>query len=100
MNTFHSFKAPSTAAYNTMLSVEKTVTVPVYQPPKRSLREFLSEQAPQLLRALKQAPECEKKTVAIRKSVAAKPRRPPKYIEQMDYLEGSSLLYTPDKVGL
>ena len=31
--------------------------VPVYEPPKKSLRDFLSEKAPQLLYALKKRPE-------------------------------------------
>ena len=70
--------------------------MPVYQPPKKSLREFLSEQAPQLLKALKHRPQNEQVTAPRHRQVV-KPRKPPRYAEQMEYMQDSPLLHTPAK---
>lgn len=78
---------------------EQEVTVPVYQPPKQSLREFLAEQAPQLLPALRQGPKVSVPAPSPRRKAnpQAKHSRPPKYIEEMDYLKDNPLMYSPKK---
>ena len=76
------------------------MTVPVYQPPKLSLREFLAEQAPQLLPALRKGPKVTAPSASPRRKAnpGTKHSRPPKYMQEMEYLKDNPLMYTPDKI--
>ncbi|XP_067939528.1 claspin-like [Watersipora subatra] len=76
---------------------EQQVSIPVYQPQKKSLREFLGEQAPQLLNSLRNQPKEKPLDSVPKRRHSEKPYRPPKRLEELNYLKSDSILYTPDK---